>query len=658
MQGSFTPDSAEKFLELMREAGYETSVLPASDGLQNFSELGINPGATQGDVWSGNVADFGEVRGEYIENYDYTRCVRPNGTAYGTGGTCRQGTPAEKEEHDALSQLQSMLPKGEKIVTSSGKVFGSQTEKKKPSATPTAQEITSMNRDDLYDGKAVHRPGTEGHQAYKNEIERRHKLVDGLKKRGMSDEEIEKAVWNREAKKAGGREVDSEQIATAPVPPKPIKDPVPGILRSQAEVKKIIADRPETPNAIRDEMGRPLKLSPDRLKALSQEDLEKEWNRASTASRRDPLRREIDRREAESKKDPTEVAKDRWQEDREKTYNGLKGKSKEEVLSKLGQHQQIHGLTVKDSLIDLKNAVVSAIHGNTAPGEQSQRMKNTLQKKARLELESMKAKLLETSNKIDKIVNSGGKVGRNDPLSKKLREQAAAIAELKKTNFSEGAEGSYDFTRCVRPDGSAYGTRGKCKKGTEAGAKEKEKPRTKGGQKRRKTAEMKAEAKAASLRAAGEKRSAGAARTRLFKEEVEKVREKMRGASPEEQNRLLQEASRKADERSRVTATPGMTAQAVGRSRKPATPQEARDTWAKAEVAVKSAKANAAKVNKETKGDKSPAARDRRFAANQALDRAEMAALRAQDKFHAATKRQSKAAMTPEQRQEERTAGK
>ncbi len=419
MHGSFTPDSAEKFLELMREAGYETSALPDSAGLQTFSELGINAGATQGDVWSGNAADFGEVRGEYIENYDYTRCVRPNGTAYGTGGTCRKGTPAEKEEHDALSQLQSMLPKGEKIVTSSGKVFGSETEKKKPSATPTVQEITSMNRDDLYDGKAAYNPGTEGHQAYKNEIERRHKLVDGLKKRGMSDEEIEEAVWEREAKKVGGRggssgetsktlasanvqphEMSKEQynsyraeerrkaieewnkkgnkglppsggdgtvseriklaeqaglnpgtpefisaatgdmhklrvqaaitlgktvppnvlaeypdlkekvggrggssgeIATAPVPSKPIKDPVPGILRSQAEVKGIIADRPETPNAIRDEMGRPLKLSSDRLKALSQEDLETEWNRAKTTSRKDSLRKEIDRREAEGK---------------------------------------------------------------------------------------------------------------------------------------------------------------------------------------------------------------------------------------------------------------------------------------------------------------------------------------------------------------------
>lgn len=29
-------------------------------------------------------------------------------------------------------------------------------------------------------------------------------------------------------------------------------------------------------------------------------------------------------------------------------------------------------------------------------------------------------------------------------------------------NLSEGDENLYDFTRCIRPDGSAYGTRGKC----------------------------------------------------------------------------------------------------------------------------------------------------------------------------------------------------
>lgn len=43
-------------------------------------------------------------------------------------------------------------------------------------------------------------------------------------------------------------------------------------------------------------------------------------------------------------------------------------------------------------------------------------------------------------------------------------------------SFSELAlnavESMFDFTRCVRADGSVYGTRGKCRKGTETGAKE------------------------------------------------------------------------------------------------------------------------------------------------------------------------------------------
>jgi hypothetical protein len=39
-------------------------------------------------------------------------------------------------------------------------------------------------------------------------------------------------------------------------------------------------------------------------------------------------------------------------------------------------------------------------------------------------------------------------------------------------DFSEG-EAAYDFTRCVRANGTYYGTRGKCRQGTEAGPAEK-----------------------------------------------------------------------------------------------------------------------------------------------------------------------------------------
>lgn len=40
-------------------------------------------------------------------------------------------------------------------------------------------------------------------------------------------------------------------------------------------------------------------------------------------------------------------------------------------------------------------------------------------------------------------------------------------AESQGLSFRESGENSYDFTRCVRPDGSSYGTGGKCRKGTE-----------------------------------------------------------------------------------------------------------------------------------------------------------------------------------------------
>ena len=44
-------------------------------------------------------------------------------------------------------------------------------------------------------------------------------------------------------------------------------------------------------------------------------------------------------------------------------------------------------------------------------------------------------------------------------------------------SFAERAEEVLDFTRCVRPDDSSYGTSGKCRKGTEQAKEEKEIPK-------------------------------------------------------------------------------------------------------------------------------------------------------------------------------------
>ena len=47
-------------------------------------------------------------------------------------------------------------------------------------------------------------------------------------------------------------------------------------------------------------------------------------------------------------------------------------------------------------------------------------------------------------------------------------QQLFSIFEFSARSLGASEEEIYEFARCMRPDGSFYGTRGKCKKGTEA----------------------------------------------------------------------------------------------------------------------------------------------------------------------------------------------
>ena len=79
--------------------------------------------------------------------------------------------------------------------------------------------------------------------------------------------------------------------------------------------------------------------------------------------------------------------------------------------------------------------------------------------------------------------------------------------ELFKANFSESTEFSekdeaYDFTRCVRKNGTIYGTAGQCRKGSPTSDKAPEKKATNGGKAR---AQAKASGEVADRRAAARK---------------------------------------------------------------------------------------------------------------------------------------------------------
>ena len=75
-----------------------------------------------------NAFNFGEPSGGgFIDtHFDFTRCQRPDGTYYGTGGQCRKGTPADAKEGlskgkmTALTKAVSGVVEGDGIVADSG----------------------------------------------------------------------------------------------------------------------------------------------------------------------------------------------------------------------------------------------------------------------------------------------------------------------------------------------------------------------------------------------------------------------------------------------------------------------------------------------------------------------------------------------------------
>jgi hypothetical protein len=118
-----------------------------------------------------------------------------------------------------------------------------------------------------------------------------------------------------------------------------------------------------------------------------------------------------------------------------------------------------------------------------------------------------------------------------------------------------------------------------------------------------------------------------------------------------------QKASNEAKEVANVKAGKSPVAD-VKPMRKLATSAEAKSAWQETQNAAKAAKAEVSRVKAETKGDKSPEAKERLRKALDAQDKAETMAVRASDKYFAAKKREDRAGMTPEQRKLEREADK
>jgi hypothetical protein len=251
--------------------------------------------------------------------------------------------------------------------------------------------------------------------------------------------------------------------------------------------------------------------------------------------------------------------------------------------------------------------------------------------------------------------------------------------------FSEEAE-SYDFARCMRPDGTYYGTSGKCRKGTEAGPAPERKGTgakggdaavakaraegMKGGALNKARAQGKKDAVAAARKAGGEKQSAGNARARMFRDELNKIKDQMKGKSPQEIAQMQREAYARAEKR--AAAGEGKVQKIADKAKPKATtiadkaqaPMKAKRNLAstgEAKAAWKAASDNFKKAESEFKAAKKAAGRKPDAEAEEnlrklgaAADKAERLKQKAIDAFLRAQRREDRAKMTPSQRREER----
>jgi hypothetical protein len=207
-------------------------------------------------------------------------------------------------------------------------------------------------------------------------------------------------------------------------------------------------------------------------------------------------------------------------------------------------------------------------------------------------------------------------------------ETLSTYRELVKERFGASfSESEYDFTRCVRPDGTAYGTSGQCRKGTEAGVKEESKIIGNATPAQRAAMENRAH----QMRS----RNAQADRHALAKKVAKEMGKGMTDLE------VAREVTRRQEKMAKTRELYSKTTKLKG-------------DWQKARESEKFAKGEESRIKKETKGDKSPEARDKRLKAAKDRDKAETQVLRAQDKFFAASKALSRLTMTPEQRKEER----
>jgi len=117
MQGTFTEEALSRYADLIAYKE-KTKKVPATQGTERHDNLGI--GESDHSYIDNEESQNAD---DYTECYDFTTCLRPNGSRYGIapGKKCRKGTEAKAESKDEKTK-ERLKRRIEKAISESPRV--------------------------------------------------------------------------------------------------------------------------------------------------------------------------------------------------------------------------------------------------------------------------------------------------------------------------------------------------------------------------------------------------------------------------------------------------------------------------------------------------------------------------------------------------------
>jgi len=201
------------------------------------------------------------------ETYDFTRCIRSDGSAYGTGGTCRKGTPGEARKEARVEMIKQgkevnrLKQVREETAAGEDKKAAAEARRQHIEAKKKLKELAGKHEELRKESGDIRRFGTETNR-YKATDSELKAALDSGKLSAQTAEKVRVELAQREAFGGAKKPEGESEQALGKVK---IVSPDTAKKMSDAELKS------QVENANKAAFGKGSKVSPEVMKGLKEQ---------------------------------------------------------------------------------------------------------------------------------------------------------------------------------------------------------------------------------------------------------------------------------------------------------------------------------------------------------------------------------------------------